>query len=342
MKNVMSIPIIFILSLFITGCQKESLTLSGIAEDHFFLRSGNQHMPITVGGNVDSKKFMVIIHGGPGGTSIVYRDNYVKDVIEKEFAMVYWDQRFAGNTQGNGGNTHISEFRRDIRNLLLLLRNKYGEDNDYYLFAHSWGGFLAPYFLADGNNQDLVKGWIQVGGAHNYHMNDSLTREMLLHYGRIELAKGNHIEDWEEIVDWCNENGFEGRENAITLNGFAHLAETLIDNVHASDFEFDFAFLRQNAIMAQFTNLYSSAFRKIDEPTYSTPNSDQLYKITLPTLLLWGKYDFVCPPGLALDIEENIGSDDVSKIIYQHSGHSPMDNQYELFWNDVVSWIKSH
>jgi len=339
MKNKLLI-LFSLATLFISGCKKESFTQSGIAEDHFFLKGGSQKMPITVGGNVDSKKFLVIIHGGPGGNAIIYRDEYVKSVVEKEFAVVYWDQRFAGNTQGNGGNSDISAYRQDIKNLLLLLKAKYGSENEFYLFAHSWGGFLAPYFLVDGDNQNMVKGWIQIGGAHNYRMNDSLTREMLLYYGDIEIKAGRNIEKWEEIVEWCKANGFEGRRNTFKLNSFAHQAENLMWLLYLPiDIEYD---SRQEAMFSNLSNIAISYLRKVDIPTHKTPNSDNLHKIKLPTLLLWGKYDFVCPPGLADDIISNIGSTDVSYLLYPNSGHSPMINEVKLFWNDVIKWVKEH
>lgn len=341
MQKYLSVSI-SILALLFWGCQNEIFTLSGIAEDHFFLKSGNQHMPITVAGNIDSNKFVIIIHGGPGGNGMAYRDNYVKEVVESEFAVVYWDQRFAGNTQGNGGNTDILEFRKDIKNLLLLLNDKYGLDNNFYFLAHSWGGFLAPYFLLDGNNQEMIKGWIQVGGAHNYYLNDSLTREMLLHYGNIELAAGNNALDWNEIVDWCNVNGFEGSENALQLNGFAHRAENLIQDVEIPEYNSDIKKIQTNAFFSEWSNGIASSIRAIDNPAYSTPITDQLVKIQLPTFLLWGKYDFVCPPELADDIENHIGSYDVEKIIYPNSGHSPMFNEPINFWKDVIEWLNYH
>lgn len=344
MKNrILLTLLVSLATLVFSGCQREAFTPSGQAEDHFFLKSGNQHLPVLVAGNVSSKKFIVILHGGPGGNSIVYRDPYVKEEVEQDYAVVYWDQRFAGNSQGNSGDTDVSAFREDIKNLLLLLRSKYGADNRFYLFGHSWGGFLAPYFLTDDTNQNLVTGWIQIGGAHNYTMNDSLTREMLLHYGNIELTAGRNTTDWDEIVTWCNANGFEGRENAATLNGFAHRAETLIDEVTEGErTPPDLQQIQQNAILTQLINSLISATQGIDQPTYSIPNSDRLQTIRIPTLLLWGKYDFVCPPGLADDIEANIGSTDVTKIIYENSGHSPMFNQRAQFWTDVMAWVAIH
>lgn len=344
MKNSNIIPLLIRIFVFVfSGCENEFFPSTGIAADRFFLKSGNQHMPVLVAGNLDSNKFIVIIHGGPGGNSNAYRDDYVKNNVENEMAMVYWDQRFAGNTQGNGGNTDISAFKKDIKNLLILLSHKYGEDKEFYLFGHSWGGFLTPYFLIDGNNQNLVKGWIQIGGAHNYPLNDSLTREMLLHFGNLELAAGRNTKDWEEIVNWCNANGFEGRDNGLKLNGFAHDAEKLNEDVWKTEKEpMDLQEMKQNSILTQTLNSSISGLREIDAPTYYTTNSDQLHKINIPTLLLWGKYDFVCPPGLANDIEANIGSLDVTKFIYSNSGHSPMLNQRAQFWQDVIEWVQQH
>jgi pimeloyl-ACP methyl ester carboxylesterase len=164
---------------------------------------------------------------------------------------------------------------------------------------------------------------------------------MLLHYGNIELAADNNSSDWNEIVDWCNQNGFEGIENVSQLNQFAHRAERLLDDVAERDRP-DFKQIRATAILSGWSNQTASAIYRVDSSTYNTPNTDQLFKIQLPTLLLWGKYDFVCPPELADDIENNIGSSDVEKVIYSRSGHSPMANEAIKFWSDLVEWIRTH
>lgn len=336
MKKTKLYVLVLLASVF-SSCQREDFGTSGIIEDRFIFRNEKQSMPVTVAGNIDAKKMVLIIHGGPGGNGLDYRTTFVRNNVESEYAIVYWDQRYAGNTQGNGGPSHIDDFRDDIKKLIQLLKAKYGQDQEIFLFAHSWGGFLAPYFLVEPDNQAMVKGWIQIGGAHNYRMNDSLTREMLIKYSRQEIGKGNNTERWQEILDWCLENGFEGRENAGWLNSFAHEAEGMMDT---GEPEFDLSFLSNHqSFISAFFNMMISAIRKIDEPTYETPISDQLHKINLPTLLLWGKYDFVCPLELAEDIEKNIGSSDIKKLIYNRSGHSPMMNEENAFWYDVLQWI---
>lgn len=330
---------IWFICLILISCHKEDFNSSGMVEDHFFLKNDKQNMPVVVAGNMDSRKMLVVIHGGPGGNALDYRNSYVKTIVESDVAIVYWDQRYSGQSQGNGGSYHITTFREDLRKLLQLLKAKYGQDKEIFLFAHSWGGFIAPYFLSDPQNLALVKGWIQIGGAHNYRMNDSLTREMLIFYAQEELDKERNKEDWYEILEWCNNNGFEGRENAGQLNQFAHKAEGLIEAVNEPNFDFSEIHANNQAFLTNYFNMINSAIKAVDEPTYSTPITDVLHKISCPTLLLWGKYDFVCPPELAIDIEKNIGSSDVTKIIFNASGHSPMVNEERLFWNEVKKWV---
>jgi pimeloyl-ACP methyl ester carboxylesterase len=104
----------------------------------------------------------------------------------------------------------------------------------------------------------------------------------------------------------------------------------------------DFKKILADARLSKWSNGITSGKKSIDAPTFQNPNSDQLFKVKLPTLLLWGKYDFVCPPELAEDIEKYIGSSDVEKIIYSTSGHSPMMNEPDKFWSDLVEWVRTH
>lgn len=312
-----------------------------MADDVFFLMLDGQSMPVRVAGNTASGKMMLIIHGGPGGYAIEYRDDYVIKNVEKEIAIVYYDQRYAGGAQGNGGEKHINFFRNDIKKLLQLLKEKYGYEKKIYLFAHSWGGFLAPYFLIDGDNQSLVEGWIQVGGAHNYYMNDSLTKEMLIYYGNREISLGRNTDEWEEIIQYCASHSFnESLEVAEQLNIYAHEAEDLIYEINQVDYSSSY-FSNNAPLISFYMNGVVSAWSGIDIPAYTEPISCMLHKINIPTLLLWGKYDFVCPPELKDDIIQNISSSDVSERIFENSGHSPMFNERNDFWHVVVEWIKA-
>ncbi len=342
--------IIFNLLIIIglASCQKEQISTGADAHDVFFLKENGVSIPIQVHGNVASKKMLVIVHGGPGGSDIFYRTKHVIENVEKEFSIAYYDQRFAGATQGSAASSDVTLFKNDLKKVLQLLKSRYGNDTKMYLMGHSWGGFLTPYFLEDGNNQDMVKGWIQVDGAHNYSRNDSLTREMLLFYGKKEIQADRNTNKWQKIVDYGNAHAFnESNDVAFQFNLYAVAAEGYMQEVAPRvsilNQSIDAVKVNKFPVTAQVSNLaYSALINKISYQAYAVPISENLYKLKLPSLLLWGKYDFVCPTGLIDDIKKNISSRDVSEKVFEKSGHTPNDNEPELFWKTLVDWVKVH
>jgi pimeloyl-ACP methyl ester carboxylesterase len=340
MKHFNLLPIIL---LFIFSCKKNKDNTN--VHEIFFLNEAGASMPIQVHGNVASNKLLLMVHGGPGGSTIRYRDEFVKNSnLEKQMAVVYWDQRIAGASQGNYSTTNIKQYKEDLKKVVQLLKYRYGTDKQIYLLGHSWGGFLTPYFLQDGNNQGLIKGYIHVDGAHNYLMNDSLTSAMLISYGNTEIANDRNIKQWKEIVTYCKSHDVKaspavGRQ----LNTFAGVAESLASEIlDSSSSSFNNTISNDRSILSENINLIHSAVLKIDEQTYTEPISENLHKINIPILILHGRYDFTCPIGLIDDVKKNIGSADVSEKIFEHAGHSPRNNEPTLYWNTIMNWIKMH
>jgi pimeloyl-ACP methyl ester carboxylesterase len=67
-----------------------------------------------------------------------------------------------------------------------------------------------------------------------------------------------------------------------------------------------------------------------------------MYKVTVPVLLLWGKYDFICPEGLADDIYSRISSIVKKKVVSPISGHNMMLVDKELFCNEVANFVEQN
>jgi pimeloyl-ACP methyl ester carboxylesterase len=334
--------------LLLAGCQKEKITKTGIIKDHFYLQNGDAKMPVYLEGNISSDKILIVVHGGPGDGSLYYNTDEATDIAESEFAIAYWDQRLAGITQGNRQDVEIGNYLNDLRKLIILLRSKYGESKKIYLMGHSWGGLLVPLFIEEGNNQSMIDGWIQVDGEHNYAMSDSLSRRNLIDFGSAEISAGRHTSEWQNIIDYCNGHDSKGDYDiARNINELAHDAESLISerNAGRSTTESAKFFIRKYRypITTYLSNgIYNNYIGKIDEQAYEQQANSRLSVITVPTLLLWGKYDFVCPPQLGTDLQNHISSTDVSLNIFNNSGHSPMFNEPVLFWSRVRDWVKAH
>jgi len=63
----------------------------------------------------------------------------------------------------------------------------------------------------------------------------------------------------------------------------------------------------------------------------------QLGEIQIPTLILVGRDDFICPPSQAHILQEGITNSDL--VIFENSGHLPFIEEPEAFFKTVRDWV---
>jgi pimeloyl-ACP methyl ester carboxylesterase len=222
----------------LTSCQKEQITISTDTHETFFLQEKGNAMPIQVHGNTASKTFMLLVHGGPGSSSLVYRTDEMKNMIEKDFAVVYWDQRYAWAAQGN---TELDEAKfedvvGDMEKVVAVLQKRYGSDISLFVYGHSWGGFLTPYYLVKGDNQKNIKGWIHSDGAHDPLLLNKFLIEMFVKKATIEIAANRNVAKWTEIKNYANSITLPATpEQNTQLNNYANDAINITPEVQATN-----------------------------------------------------------------------------------------------------------
>jgi pimeloyl-ACP methyl ester carboxylesterase len=343
MRKALSIVTLFIFSL---SCQKEQITLSTFADDVFYLENAAAAMRIEVQGNTESKAFVVVVHGGPGATAFFYDKNYFRNHLENKLAMVFWDQRNAGASQGNnnGNNLHLDQIVEDLKKVLELLKYRYGQDIRLYIVGHSWGGLVTSAFLVKANYQQMVRGWICADGSHNYPLNDTLTREKLLSVGKTEIALNKNVDSWQDIITFCNNHtGGFSFEESMDLEDYAATAETLMDSarqVSISNYISNYVIQKQFPLTSIAVNYLYSINASINNEISKANFSPFMNRITVPVLLLWGKYDFICPEGLADDIYSRISSTVKKKVTSPISGHDMILVDKKLFCNEVANFVE--
>jgi pimeloyl-ACP methyl ester carboxylesterase len=78
-------------------------------------------------------------------------------------------------------------------------------------------------------------------------------------------------------------------------------------------------------------------FNKLSQGT-DLPSKLPLIKV--PSLILFGEWDFKCPPKLADEVASKIKSLYIKKIIYPNSEHNPMFNADRVqYWTDVKEFM---
>ena len=346
MKRALS-SLIFFLSLM-TSCQKEAITIGTNVSDTFYVENMGASMRVLVEGNTSGKVFIVFVPGGPGAGAFIYASDYIRKNIGNRYAIVYWDERNAGASQGgsNGKDLTLGQMTDDLKKVLQVLKARYGEDCILFLTGHSFGGMLTSSFMVSGSNQSLIKGWIYADGSHNYPLNDSLTWQMLVSRGQEQISINKNRIQWEEIIAYCNAHpGNFSYEESRQLEDYAGDAESFFDEVTQIDL---WSLIRHNAVRykwpltSMLVNYRYSLHAGFNKELAKTELSSSLYKITVPVLILYGEYDFICPKGLGEDLYNRIGSTDKRMVISPVSGHNIMLQDEVFFCDEVDRFVELH
>lgn len=334
--------------LILASCQKEKITIGKNVTETFYLNNNGASMRILVEGNTESKTFLIFVHGGPGNGSYFYNTDYISQNIENKYAAVYWDQRNAGASQGNSNvdELNLPVMTDDLKKVIQLIKYRYGQDSGIFILGHSFGGLLTASFMTTGNNQSLVKGWIFANGSHNYPLNDTLTRQMLLSVGNKQIDLNKNTVKWKAIVDYCNlHTGNFSFEESNQLYSYATDAETYFEKVEKINFA---SLISEDPVKYDWPitsilfNLNYSSNASFNRDLAKTEFSSKLGMITTPTLLLYGKYDFTCPGGLEEDVYNRINTKDKKIAISPISGHNIMWQDEAFFSKEVNAFIESH
>jgi pimeloyl-ACP methyl ester carboxylesterase len=164
---------------------------------------------------------------------------------------------------------------------------------------------------------------------------------MLIDTAASEIDKGNFISQWQNILNYCNDHD--------PLSSYAVSSQT---ETYAHKAEEYMGIKRNNSIFSlaedpsdQLTNYYNlyntSTGNNFLESLESADYSDQLYKIRIPSLLLWGQYDFVVPPIVGQEAMGRLGSSYKELVLFSHSGHHPLETETDEVENEVIHFIET-
>lgn len=335
------LALLVLLSIF--SCSKEEMNLSNLNET-IFVRHRQADMPAYVHGNASEKVFLIYLHGGPGGLGKEARINTMITEVEENNAVVYFDQRGSGNAQGTYSeeDVNIDIMAEDVLALVKVLRVRYGNDIKLFLMGASWGGTLGPATLL--KEQESFLGWIDIAGAHSpkdlYYEYPIRLQEK----ANEQIALGNSIAHWEGVlellqnIDTSNYN----EEDGFKMNGKSHESE----NVLAQDMVINEPkFLDEDGVERGFTlrNNGQVLFHLTQKGLWQDVSfTDRLPDITIPSLVLWGKHDLVVPTSFAQEAFDQLGSINKELVIFERSGHSPLESEPVLFAEKVIAFINTY
>ncbi|MDD4971682.1 MAG: alpha/beta fold hydrolase, partial [Paludibacter sp.] len=140
------------------------------------IKLGGLEQTVIIRGADATKPVMLFLHGGPGSPEFTFMKNTNTD-IEKDFVMVYWEQRGAGKSYSKQvpvASMNLAQFISDTRELSIYLANRF-KKNKIYLMGHSWGSLLG--ILTAHQYPELYYAYFGIGQVCSQYQGEKLSFE---------------------------------------------------------------------------------------------------------------------------------------------------------------------
>ena len=331
-----------LLLVIIGACKKQATAISTNANDIFWVTNLGADMPVWVKGNTASKTFILVLHGGPGEGAYNFADEETARLRNK-YAVAYWEQRNAGTAGGNNNyqNLSLEQMVNDLGQVVKVMKYRYGSNISIFIYGHSFGGLLAAAYLVTGDNQNEVKGWIDIDGAHNYPLTNALSKKMLIDTGNAQIAKGQNVNEWKEIVTYCKTHNPNKSFNASSqIEVYAYDAQKYMSVDEQGAVVSLFSPEDPMALLSNWYKMFNTAagdafVQSLQDDRYSK----RLQRVKIPALLLWGRYDFTVPWQVGEDAQKNLGSAYTRFVIFPHSGHRPIQSDTDSAENEIITFV---
>jgi pimeloyl-ACP methyl ester carboxylesterase len=343
--NSKIILIIVALVLSISACQKGEYLSEG---DFFHVDHNGAKLPVWVTGNFDSDVILITVHGGPGDSGMGFHTDPGFQKLEKDYIIVYWDQRFSGMAQGHTDieTMNPEQFYEDTDIVVQVIQHRY-PGKKLFMLGHSWGGQVTSGYLGRDNHDSNFKGWIDLNGSIHSVMEAQMMKDWILQRVPEKLAEpGADTEFWQFIVDWYEANPAPGAYTAFEPYWYT---TSLGGDVY--DYE---VYLEKNAIpyvelifksmfsLSYYVNSFGNPEDVVEwDDIDCTP---QLQNITIPALMLWGADDGIVPAQVADYVYDHLSTDEEMKKVVKipNCGHGPQSEKPEEFYNEITDFIETY
>ena len=114
-----------------------------------YLHLGGLDQWVMIRGESLTNPPLILLHGGPGFSETHFFRHF-NAPLEKNFIVVYWDQRGSGKSfdrKIHRSSMTVERFIADLDELVEAVRKRVGKKK-VAIFGHSWGSVLGPLYAA--------------------------------------------------------------------------------------------------------------------------------------------------------------------------------------------------
>ncbi|MFN8256969.1 MAG: alpha/beta hydrolase [Bacteroidales bacterium] len=297
---------------------------------------------LIIRGQDSLKPVMLYLHGGPGSPEFPFMKETNTD-IEKDFVMVYWEQRCAGKsfsdsiaTEGLSVETLIS----DTRELSQILAKRFKKEK-IYLLGHSWGSFLGIQTVA--RYPELFHAYFSVGQVCYQYRGEQLSYEWVKKEAELKndkksiqkLAEIHFPDSAGSIQQWMR---YLMPERGLVMKlggGVMHKMDGMWPLIKIVLFTQEYT-LKEKINYAK-GNLVS--LRELWPSVIHSNLVEKFDSVQVPVYFFQGKFDYQTPTSLAYEFYTKLKAPVKEFYLFENSAHSPMMEEIEKFNKIVASKI---
>lgn len=307
----------------------EKVTLGGL-EQYYMVRGADSTKPV-----------MLFLHGGPGLPEMTFLKNS-NPAIEKNFVMVYWEQRGAGKSYSKNispQSMNLPQFISDTRELSEILARRFDQQK-IYIMGHSWGSFLG--ILTAWQHPELFHAFIGVGQVCHQYKSEQIS----LRWAR-EQAHDRHCEKAVKALSkiqlpdstadgkaWLNYLKVERTWVNKFGGGRTHKPSGLwpISKMVLTTEEYS---LREKLSFLS-GNLFS--MEHLWPEIINRNLSNEIESMQIPVYIFHGQYDYQTSYSVAKAFFDQLKAPRKEFFTFENSAHSPLMEEVDKF-NAIVNKI---
>lgn len=332
MKKI--VVILILISLY--GClsTKRIKTDNGIAEIKMLNLGGVVQWTLIRGEN-KANPVVLFLHGGPGASETALFRKY-NSVLEKDFTLVFWDQR--GTTKSYSKHIpresmNLKQLISDAGELIEYLKKEFNTDK-IILVGHSWGTVIGMELIKQYPENFIC--YVGVGQvihsergeiiSYNYTLEkakEANNKKAISQLEKMGEPVKAHVSPWDMGTQ---------RKWLLKFGGERHQKN------HYRDYAFTFLNSREYTFFDVFKFAKGSAFSwPLRDDEEKIDFFAQAPNIDVPVFYCGGKYDFNTPTELVKEYVSKVNAPFKKFIEFENSGHMLIFEEADKFNQFMVS-----
>jgi pimeloyl-ACP methyl ester carboxylesterase len=311
--------------------QARILALLGVdaVDEGFFAQVGGIDQWIRIRGENRSNPVIFIVHGGPGVSYIPFAT--VFRGWEKDFTLVYWDQRGAGKTLGRNGKSKslpltIDQFVSDGLVVAELVKNRLAKQQ-VILLCHSWGTVLGVQMAQA--RPDLFTAYIGTGQVTDMRRNEHISYNMLA--ALMGPRKSIPAPPYKDMKTWMR------KQRALMMNTPAPTNERKPPDVMTAPLYTPGYSLID--VFHWFSGMGFSMRHLFDE-IMDFQLDKYGYRFEIPVLLIQGESDMQASTDLAAEYFDRIEAPRKEMQVVKEDGHTAILTMPDQFLGTIKDFLK--